>query len=305
MDEATSLEQSTPSQGKWHPLLIFFGITLGLAVIQTAILFIPTPLGLVLPLSLLVSALFIAGPVLAIFFGSSFNWKPTTAIAFIVGGLTLQVALRLGIHETRGSLPALAQSLGNVGLECWCVGLGALLSTLFKEKNMVLPVALFLALLDIFLVLTPVGPTTNFINKHPETFSKIAYNVPKVSTVQEKKQDQGRIRAGAYVGPADWIFLGMFFVALFRFKMRTQETLRWMIPALIVYLLIVLFGFPALPAMLPIGGTVLLVNRKEFQLAKDEKMGIVMVLVIGICLIAYGITRPTAKPLPPTKQQAN
>ena len=81
------------------------------------------------------------------------------------------------------------------------------------------------------------------------------------------------------------------------------------IPVLIAYLLLVLLVggfFSALPALLPIGVTIFIVNRKEFKLSKDEMQGTLLVIAIGIGLIIWGATKPVprAEPAPREYDQA-
>lgn len=263
---------------------VFFATLFGLFLAQIGLAFLDIPPALLLPANFFVTVLFVAAPILALYRGAAFPFKWFHAVLFILVGVGGQYASRMG------PLGIFSGALGNLFLACWCVGLGALLATLLREKNMILPIALFLALLDIFLVLTPVGPTAKFVKENQKTFSKVAYQVPKASTKEEKKQ-VGRAAPAAFVGPADWIFLSMFFVCLFKFGMRTRETMKWMIPTLIGYLAIVLFTGLPLPALLPIGACVLIVNAREFRLTKDEKVGVAVAVALGLGLIAFGLTR--------------
>lgn len=283
----------------------FFAILAGLALVQFSLGFLDFPPAALPFINIGISILFVAVPILALFRAASFAWNWKHAATFLVVGVSGQVLTRFVLGEVQGPVGGVLSSLGNAFLACWCVGLGALLATLIRERNMLLPIALFLAMLDIFLVLTPVGPTAKYVQQNPKTFSKIAYNVPKASTKEEKKSTQGKAAPGAFVGPADWIFLSMFFIALFKFGLRTKETSRAMVPTLVGYLLLVLlFGsikigsisLGALPALLPIGACVLIVNFREFKLAKDEVYGTLFICAIGIGLIAWGATR---KPSPP------
>jgi hypothetical protein len=96
------------------------------------------------------------------------------------------------------------------------------------------------------------------------------------------------------MGPADPLFLGMFFYAVHKFQMRAKETLLWMVPALALYLVVVLafgsktfFGISlgALPALVPIGAVLVLVNRKEFHLTREERISTIGVAVLCVAAI--------------------
>ena len=138
----------------------------------------------------------------------------------------------------------------------------------------------------------PEGPVGKIARGNQEALVRIAYSVPKIGTVSHG----GHAESLAFVGPADFMFLAMFFVALYRFQMRTRETLLAIVPVLAGYLSIVLlaghvsFGpvsLAAMPALLPIGATVLIVNRREFKLTKDEKYSSFLIIGVGLAVVTW------------------
>jgi hypothetical protein len=159
------------------------------------------------------------------------------------------------------------------------------LATLIKDKNIVVPIAIFLAFLDMFLVFSPLGVTNIIINRVPNVLSAIAAQVPRAA----HEVTAERVSAGALAGPADFLFLAMFLVALFRFKMKARQTVMVVIPTLLAYMFIVTISHFALPALVPIGVVVLLVNWKEFDLTKDEKLSTAFVTVLGLSLFVWGM----------------
>ena len=281
----------------------FFAILLGLAVIRLALGFLPLPVTVLPVVNLLLAALFLGGPVAAVYLASDRVWTPKGAALFLVAGLVVWaglIALTQVAGMNRGFAPALALAGAQIGLATWCVGLGALLASMVREKNILIPIAIFLALYDAFLVLTPVGPTSQFLQNAPQVLSTVGMSIPAASA----SPTMGKAAVSGYVGPADLVFLGTFFVALFRFKLRTTETLRWMIPALVAYLVVVLiFGLP-LPAMVPIGLVIMVVNAREFRLTKDEKISTAIIALIGIGLLVWGATRPRPAPQPEPSSSA-
>lgn len=274
-----------------------------LAIIRILLGYIAFPLATLPALNLFLAVVFVGAPVLALYYGSNAFWTWKTATAFIVGGILVQVGLMVALTYIRvppqigGVMVAIAQA----ALPCWCVGLGALLATRIKEKNIILPIAIFLAAYDFFLVLTPSGFTQKLLKVAQPVFVKVAGQVPMASAAP----NSGMARASEYIGMADFVFLAMFFVALFRFRMRTRATLFAVIPALVVYLLIVrLFGnqeilgfsLSALPAMVPIGLAVLIINREEFDLNKEEKLTTAVLAVLAVAFVAWAATRPKSSP---------
>ncbi|MCC6403643.1 MAG: hypothetical protein IT207_06495 [Fimbriimonadaceae bacterium] len=253
---------------------------------------------------------FVGLPVLAVFWAGSHPWTRTHAVAFIVGGIVLQGGALLLARTPLGEgvLGLIVQSFGQFGLVAWCTGLGALVASLIKERNLLLPVALFLAGLDVFFVFHPSGPVAKVMSQNPEILSSVALEVPMArEAAPGRAPKEPKIEPFAYVGPADVFFSAMFFVALYRFEMRARETARWLVVALVGYLILVMLpiGLGMLPALVPIGLTVILVNRGEFRLAPQEKAMTAFVGAIAVFLAGFGVwsrlTKPPALPVGPAQ----
>ena len=95
---------------------------------------------------------------------------------------------------------------------------------MIKDKNLLLPVSAFLAGFDIFLVLTPIGVTQQIMKKAPEVLPAVGLNIPKPAATPT----MGPVEPFAFVGPADFLFMGMFFVAIHRFDLKARDTALWM-----------------------------------------------------------------------------
>lgn len=293
-----SLAKFTESNGtglRW-----FFGIAIVIALINLVFAFTPVIPGLVRPLSLFAVVLLMALPVLAIFKAGDHAWTPGKAALLLVGGIGLQAASIVLVQGPlkQTQLGGVVFQVGQIGLMMWCVALGALLATMLKEKNLLLPVALFLIAFDFFLVLTPMGFTQKIMKAAPQILEQGGYRLPEVTATPT----MGPVGAFAYVGPADFVFMGMFFIALFRWKMRVRETLLLLIPALIAYMGIVLFTGQSLPALVPIGLVVLLVNLREFKMNRDEWIGTGLVAALAAGLLIWSFTQPK-RPVAPSPSE--
>lgn len=272
-----------------RPIARFFALSLLIAVYGAVVGTQAVSLAWIAPLSVLTTLLFIAVPFSALFQGAQADWRPSKALLFILGGVLAQV---VGVNLA--FLPWLGASLATVGLLTWCLGLGALISSALKEQNLLLPVLIALACIDVFYVLTPVGITKKIITEHPEVLKSMALNVPKV----QASPQVGPIQPMLLIGPADLMFTAMLFVALFKFKLRAKETVWVLIPMLVLYMALVFFSGLPLPALVPIGITFLLVNLSQFKLKKDEWAMTGVIALAFAALIAWGVTRkPTAAPL--------
>ncbi|HRJ27321.1 MAG TPA: hypothetical protein PLO61_07420 [Fimbriimonadaceae bacterium] len=250
-------------------------------------------------LSLGVSALFLALPIIALFRAAADRWTPARGAILLILGVLLHaggLALASSLFRGQGLGGVALSALAQWGLMLWCVGLGALLACLIRDKNLILPIAAFLAGFDVFLIFAPVTPTKAILEGMPQFFEKVTYVVPTFGAEEL-----------ARIGPADFFILSMLFIVLFKFQMKTIETFRWMIPILVAYLLIVLvlgdvtigrFSFGMLPALLPIGLTVLWINRGEFQLTREERNATygVCVLALGLAISAFLLPTPKSEP---------
>lgn len=288
--ESASETARRPDPGMRGGLSLFFWSLAALAMLRIGLGLVSVPKEALVPVNLTIAAIFLVLPVIAIFFAANHFWTSKLALWLLIGGFAAQVAFSMLdalVFGGKGVFSAVANGLAQAGLATWCVGMGALLATMVKDKNLLIPIAIFLALYDAFLVLTPIGFTQQLMQNTPVLQAGGA-QVPAAQV----QATGGKAEVLAYVGPADLVFLGAFFVALFRFRMQTRTTLKWMIPALIVYLAVVLGTGWALPALVPIGLVLLFANWKEFRLTKEEWGSTALVTALGIALLVYGMTRP-------------
>lgn len=258
---------------------LFFGLLALMVLLKFGISFIPVDpeASAAEWLSLMFTPLLIAIPVYAIFAAADHKWEWPLAVQFIAIGLLMHIPLSLMEKQVDGKLLLAGMSaVGQAGLILWTAGLGALLALKVKDKNILIPVSIFLVAFDIFLVFTPNSPMQKLMQANPQYLSTIAYKMPQA----------GSVSPFAFIGPADFLFMGMFFVALYRFKMETTKTARWMIVAILAYLGLSFFTH-SLPLMVPIGLTVLIVNWKHFKLTKEEIGSTAVIAVICAGLIGW------------------
>lgn len=243
-----------------------------------------------MPMTVLVTAMFIAVPVFALFRAASIRWTGKLAVLLVVCGVLVHVGLQfLGgyILGGRGISGALTLSLRDVGFFTWCVGLGALLTLRIKDRNMLIPISIALVALDVFLVLTPIGPVKMVLQIAPEIPQAMALNLPQASS----QATGGAALPFAIIGPADFVFMAMFFIALFKFGLNVRRTAVALVPAMLAYMLLVLW-LGAIPMLVPIGITVLAVNWSEFKLNVEEWASTALIAALAGGLIWWGATRP-------------
>jgi hypothetical protein len=250
---------------------------------------VPVSVGMVQPITLLVTVIFVAVPIYALFRAASIEWTAKMGLVMVLAGLAIHIGLQyIGAYALNGQGigAAIALALRDVGFFGWCVGLGALLASLLKEKNLLIPVSIFLAAFDIFLVLTPVGPVKQILQVAPEIPKAMALNVPAASAAPTGAVAQ----PFAIIGPADFVFMAMFFIALFKFGLNARATAIALAPAIVVYLGLA-FVLGPIPLLVPIGITVLAVNAKQFKLNVEEWASTALVVLVAGGLIWWGATR--------------
>ena len=290
----------------------FFAALAVLAAIRIAIGFISLPVAVIGPTNLLLAALFVAVPVLAEFFGANSRWNWKIALLFILVGVAGHVGFGLLATTSSGAASGVANAIAQVGLDTWCVGLGALLGTSLRDKNLLIPISIFGAAYDYYLVIAPAGLpgaglTRNIIKTAPKVFNSVAAQVPTVTS----HAATGKAAVGSFVGPADLVFLAAFFIVVFKFKMNARLTVSIVAPVLVLYMLAVLLFGIALPALVPIGLCVVIANWKHFNLKRDEWLTTLGLAVFCAAFILWGMSRQRqraqeqqAEPLPQASGQA-
>jgi hypothetical protein len=262
-------------------------------------------------LSLLNTVLFIGLPVYGLLCAASHGWKIKPAIILLAVGAALHVFTALALNgppAQSGFFVVLLSAIGQTGIVLWTLALGVVIALKLPDKNLMIPIAIFLIGFDMFLVFNPSAPTARLLREAPRLAHSALATVPRA---RAEGAPQASVQDFAYIGPADLLFSAAFFTLMFRFGMNARRTAMWLIPVLVLYLLVILlFGdrhigplsLAMLPAMVPIGLTVLLVNRKEFRLQGQEVAGVFLVAAVSIGLALYGVYRASQarrqEPLP-------
>ncbi|RYG44150.1 hypothetical protein EON79_15490, partial [bacterium] len=220
-----------------QPLLRFGYAMAFLAALRMVIGLVPIPLDMLKAASIVISVIFVIVPIGAIFMAAAYRWERQSAFVAVGVGVASQFLLGFAAQKAADPLSGGFLMAGSqIGLVAWCLGIGALLVSALKDKNMILPIAIFLGLFDIWLVFVPEGIAGQVARGNQEPLKKIAYSVPAPAV----EAQGGFAQPMLFIGPADFLFMAMFFVALYRFKMRTRATALAMLPTMAAYLLIVL-----------------------------------------------------------------
>jgi hypothetical protein len=174
------------------------------------------------------------------------------------------------------------------------VGLGATLSKLIREKNLLAPVIPFAAMVDMLTVLTPGGFVKQVMEKAPEIAERASVAVMAAPNAPETV---ARLTPIAIIGAGDFIFLALYAACLIRFGLRVRATMVGLFVALWVYLALVLWVLPVLgiaprlPALVPMALVTLAVNWRAFQLSRQETIASVLVTSLALGIIAWLFSR--------------
>ncbi len=169
------------------------------------------------------------------------------------------------------------------------VGLGTTLSKLIREKNLLVPVIPFAAMVDVLTVLAPSGFVKQVMEKAPEVAERAALAVMAAPNAPEVS---ARLTPIAIIGAGDFVFLALYAACLIRFGLRVRATMIGLFLALWIYLGLVLLGIALrLPALVPMAIVTLALNWRSFQLSRQEAIASVLVISIAVAVIAWLFVR--------------
>lgn len=177
--------------------------------------------------------------------------------------------------------------------------LGAALSKLVRAANMIPPIAVVLALVDIYTVLLG-GPVKQVMQSE----TPVAQNIVRAFTAPVAVPEQASARPFApIVGFADFLFTAFFIAAICRFvtaRSPFARTVITLITALCLYMCIVLYFDLSLPALVPMALVMLALHWKNFHYSRSEVFALIYAaLIIGVVVGLFwflGRSREPAEP---------
>ncbi|NUQ70141.1 MAG: hypothetical protein HUU17_04900 [Chthonomonadales bacterium] len=163
------------------------------------------------------------------------------------------------------------------------VGAGVLLSRIVRSLNMIPPIAVVLALVDIWTVLLG-GPVQRVLSNPTPAAEKLA----EAMTVRLPSSTAGAAPM-AVAGFADFLFIAFFVSSLCRYIGMNDGYNRTLLPLMLTlcaYMLVVMVTGWALPALAPMAVVVLAVHRSAFHYSKEERnalgyaAGLILILIV-------------------------
>ncbi len=268
----------------------WLGWSLAFFVLQSGTPFLQVPLKWVWA-GTLVSTLLLMATLLGLIFSLTRHTERIRwlGLAMLVGGVLLWLGWGM-LPQLLGWSPenrppillvALYQTTLYYLLLLSAVGLGALLSKIVRERNLLVPVVPFAAMVDVLTVMAPGGFVKRMVEQAPEVVERASVAVTAVPSALETVE---RVIPIVIIGVGDFVFLALYASCLWRFGLRARATAIGLFLVLWVYLMMVLVGVaPKLPALVPMAVAFLAINWREFRLTTQEKLAslVVVSLVVG------------------------
>ena len=235
---------------------------------------------------------FMAIQIAIIFFYTKLNlkfWQALAAFALClasIAALVTAIIWQTGITAKLGHYPNLREHLAIIGIYqgifklpyvlfvmLASINIGYMVSLRVSDKNLLLPVVMFAAFVDLWTVTQ--GPVATMLNKTPEVASAVSAPIPQVGT--------GAFMPSTLIGPGDFIFMALVFAAVHRFKMNGPRNYWYVFAFMTLGMLAVMFGIlHSLPALITLAIAVVAANLREFKLSRQEKIS---TAVVGIILL--------------------
>jgi len=249
-----------------------------------------------------VTTLFILATLSVAAVGARLRLTWPAELAGMLLGLGLWYVLA-GMGEDKSALRLATVPAADVIFLVACVLAGRLLSRIIDERNLLLPVALVLALADVFTVFA--GPTGAALQHMPQLVTSLSIKVPQVGSAAGPQGAAGLTHV-ATMGPGDLVFAALFFTAVVRFGLSLRASfIGILIPVVIglvgFLLLPDLAGVPVLPLM-ALG--FLVANRGQFSLSRAEvhALAVAAVLLVVLFGLLWLLTRTVLARAPEADQ---
>ncbi|MGI5816810.1 MAG: hypothetical protein ACOX9R_01800 [Armatimonadota bacterium] len=165
---------------------------------------------------------------------------------------------------------------------------GLLLSRIVRERTMIVPVAIVLALADVFTVYLG-GPTGAALEKMPELVEAVSVKLPAVGSAAGPEGLEGLAHI-ATLGPGDTFFAALFFAAVIRFGLSVRRTFGWLfgVTGVALGLFVAVPAMPPVPVLPLMAAGFLIANWHDVKLSKREwaymavAFGFLIVLFAGL-----------------------
>ena len=258
-----------------------------LLLVQFGAPFVPVPNAAVALVGIVLLTLIFIGAVVAFSLGVARQRLP---LPVILAGCAASALVYKGVDLALARSPSGAQA-HSLALLFLATFFGLLVARIIRHANMIGPIGVMVALIDIWGVLFGGIVSQLLANKSTQAIAGHAMaSGPRLGAANAKFH-----LALPAIGIGDYLFLALFLGVLVRFGMNWRASAIWMWAGVSLALLaIVLLPFvPALPGLLFLGAGAVLPNLRYFRFTRDERFALlyagVFVLLLTVALY-FGLT---------------
>jgi hypothetical protein len=217
---------------------------------------------------------------------------PRAALIALGVGLAGWLALAYGggaLAAEGARLPRGARLALGLGIDLCrtaaAVGIGALVAALIRDRNILLPAAVFAAFADYFMV--------HFGTVHVALSSANGQKLLNAMSARTPEIRVGGIPIPTLtVGMADVVFVCFFIACTMRFAMNVRGTLAAFAVLLPAALLYVLITGHSVPALMPMALGFVIVNWGAFRLSPEERRAVaIAALVVALATAGFFLVR--------------
>ena len=214
---------------------------------------------------------------------ASLRLRPRSSVLLILASALAAAAMVFLEVRLEPRAPALAGALAvNLVFRDLCLmlfagSLGYVVSFIVREPNILLPAAVFAGLVDYWNVSW--GPLSRLVERKPEVITTVSVHMP----MPVPGMPDGT------VGIGDFVFLALFFGALYRFGLNVKGAFWLGYGLLTACMLFVLKFESAMPALVPIAIAVVGANIRNFKLQREELLATLYVGVLLLLLILASV----------------
>lgn len=262
-----------------------------LAVVQLGAPLLPVPNVVVALVGVTLLTLVYVGGVVAFSLGiARQKWPLSVILAGSVGSALFYKVAQVALQNSPFGGQAQSFALLFVG-----TFFGLLVARIIRHANMIGPIGVMVALIDIWGVLFGGIVSQLLSNKSTQHVAQHAMaSGPRLGAAATKIAGLPNLSLPA-IGIGDFLFLALFLGVLVRFGMNWRASATWMWAGVSLALLaIVLLPFvPALPGLLFLGAGAVVPNLRYFQFTREERFALlyagvfVFLLTVGLY---FGLT---------------
>lgn len=271
-------EQTTPSPGDARPALLWLGayavFRFGVGVAQLPL---ATPGWVLLLANALVALGSIGLPIAGIAALSRLRAPAWRWLLLALVGVAVWLGLALLTPGRPSVLLALSATVQDLGKILGAAGLGLALANGIREPNILFPAAIFAAFADFVVV--------NFGTVKHALSNPKGQALVKAVSAQVPAVHPGLVPLT--IGPADFLFLGLFLGCAARFRMGLVGT-AWVLALVLALSLVLVPLIGPIPALAPMSLAFAATNWRHFRLSREELVGSIVVLIVaGALFLGY------------------